>query len=247
MGIKLTIEVKNLTKTFKNNNSEKTVLDNLNITFEDKEFICLLGHSGCGKTTLLRLIGGLDEPSSGEILEDGKPVKGPSTDRGFIFQQYSLFPWMTVFDNVMFPLRVKGADEEDSKRRVKEYLKGVELEQAADLYPYQLSGGMQQRVALIRTMINHPKTVLMDEPFSALDMLTKHDLQDKLLTAINKYNTIIFVTHDISEATYLADKIVVMGKTNGEIKDIIDVDVPRPRKRNDPKLLAIQDKVSEYL
>ena len=115
----MTIEVKNLTKTFKNNdNEEKTVLDNLNITFEDKKFVCLLGHSGCGKTTLLRLIGGLDSPSSGEILDDGKPITGPSTNRGFIFQQYSLFPWMTVFDNVMFPLRVKGDDEEKSKQRV---------------------------------------------------------------------------------------------------------------------------------
>ncbi|OWT32497.1 nitrate ABC transporter ATP-binding protein [Methanobrevibacter sp. 87.7] len=245
----MTIEIKNLTKTFKNNNDneEKTVLDNLNLTFEDKKFICLVGHSGCGKTTLLRLIGGLDNPSSGEILEDGKLVNGPSTNRGFIFQQYSLFPWMTVFDNVMFPLRVKGDVEEKSKQRVEAYLKGVGLESAKDLYPYQLSGGMKQRVALIRTLINHPKTVLMDEPFSALDMLTKHDLQDKLLTAVSKYNTIIFVTHDISEATYLADEIVVMGRSGGEIKDIINVDVPRPRKRNDPELLKIQDEISEYL
>lgn len=244
----MTIEVKNLTKTFKNNNNEeKTVLDNLNITFDNRKFICLLGHSGCGKTTLLRLIGGLDSPSSGEILDDGKPIIGPSTNRGFIFQQYSLFPWMTVFDNVMFPLRVKGDDEEKSKQRVEAYLKGVELEGAKDLYPYQLSGGMKQRVALIRTLINHPKTVFMDEPFSALDMLTKHDLQDKLLTAVGKYNTIIFVTHDVSEATYLADEIVVMGRNGGEIKDIIEVDVPRPRKRNDPELLKIQDKISEYL
>ncbi|WP_040681620.1 ABC transporter ATP-binding protein [Methanobrevibacter boviskoreani] len=243
----MTIEVKNLTKTFKNNEEENKVLDNLNITFEDNKFICLLGHSGCGKTTLLRLIGGLDKPTSGEIQQDGKPIKGPSTDRGFIFQQYSLFPWMTVFDNVMFSLKVRGDNDEESRRRVEAYLQGVGLEDSKDLYPYQLSGGMQQRVALIRTMINHPNTVLMDEPFSALDMLTKHDLQEKLLDSLGKYNTILFVTHDVSEATFLADQIVVMGRHGGEVKDVIDIDMPHPRKRNDPKLLAIQDKISEYL
>ena len=140
----MTIEVKNLTKTFKNNEEENKVLDNLNITFEDNKFICLLGHSGCGKTTLLRLIGGLDKPTSGEIQQDGKPIKGPSTDRGFIFQQYSLFPWMTVFDNVMFSLKVRGDNDEESRRRVEAYLQGVGLEVSKDLYPDQLSGGMQQ-------------------------------------------------------------------------------------------------------
>lgn len=246
----MAINIKNVSKTFKQKNDEKlNVLKNIDLDIEDKEFVCLLGPSGCGKTTLLRIIAGLDEADTGEVTDNNGLVKGPSSDRGFIFQQYSLFPWMTVLDNVLFGLNISNPDKkEENIQYAKNYLKSVGLEDFVDSYPHQLSGGMKQRVAIVRTLLNHTPVQLMDEPFSALDVLTRHNLQEQLIGVWKKFEpTIVFVTHDVDEAVFLADKIVIMDKNPGKIKEIFDIDLERPRKRESLEFIKLQEKVVDIL
>lgn len=244
----MTIEIKNLSKTFKTHGKEVFALRNLNLNIENKDFVCLLGPSGCGKTTLLRLIGGLEKRNSGGILEDGKLITEPSNERGFVFQQYSLFPWLTVLDNVIFGLSLEKSSKEENIRRAKTYLKSVGLENTENLYPHELSGGMKQRVAIVRSLVNKPKTLLMDEPFSALDIQNRHKLQDELVRIWQKTEqTIIFVTHDVDEAVFLSDHIVLMGKNPGHIKEIYNNKLPRPRNRNSKGFLTIQNHITELL
>ncbi|MDR2623151.1 MAG: ABC transporter ATP-binding protein [Methanobrevibacter sp.] len=244
----MTIEIKNLNKTFKTHEKEVFALRDVDLTIETKDFVCLLGPSGCGKTTLLRLIGGLEEGDSGEILDDGKPIVEPSNERGFVFQQYSLFPWLTVLDNVTFGLDLKNGSKEENIKRAKTYLRSVGLENTEKLYPHELSGGMKQRVAIIRSLVNKPKTLLMDEPFSALDIQNRHKLQEQLVRIWQKTEkTIIFVTHDVDEAVFLADHIVLMGKNPGHIKEVYNNKLPRPRNRNSKEFLAIQNHTMELL
>ncbi|MDR2830521.1 MAG: ABC transporter ATP-binding protein [Methanobrevibacter sp.] len=244
----MVIEIKNLNKTFKNHGKEVFALKDLNLKIESKDFVCLLGPSGCGKTTLLRLIGGLEKGDNGEILEDGKLVTEPSNERGFVFQQYSLFPWLTVLDNVIFGLSLGKSSKEENIRRAKTYLKSVGLKNTENLYPHELSGGMKQRVAIVRSLVNKPKTLLMDEPFSALDIQNRHNLQDELVRIWQKTErTIIFVTHDVDEAVFLSDHIVLMGKNHGHIKEIYNNKLPRPRNKNSKEFLAIQNHITELL
>ena len=246
----MVIQVKNVNKSFKQEDGDILhVLDNINLDIKDREFICLLGPSGCGKTTLLRIIAGLDEPDSGEVNDSAGLIKGPSRDRGFIFQQYSLFPWMTVLDNVVFGLNMCYPDKkEENLESAKRYLQRVGLEDFQNSYPYQLSGGMKQRVAIIRSLLNHTPVQLMDEPFSALDMQTRHTLQEQLIGVWKRFkNTIVFVTHDVDEAIYLADKIVIMDKNPGKIKEVFDVDMPRLRKRESEEFIKIQEEVLDKL
>ena len=195
----MTIEIKNINKSFKTRgNSLLPVLEDINLTIDDGELVCLLGPSGCGKTTLLRLIAGLDKPTSGEIVANGEVVKKPSGDRAVIFQQYSLFPWLNVLQNVMYGLERSGKhSKEENIAAAERYLKSVGLIDFKDSYPHELSGGMKQRVAIIRSLLNHSSILLMDEPFSAVDMQNRHSLQEQLIGVWKRFeNTIVFVTHD---------------------------------------------------
>jgi len=244
----LTIKIKNINKSYNAHEKEVEVLENINLTIEDGEFICLLGPSGCGKTTLLRLIAGLEKPDSGEIYDDGKLVEKPSKNRGFIFQQYSLFPWLKVIDNVMFGLNLNNNSKEENLESAKRYLQRVGLIDFANSYPHQLSGGMKQRVAIIRSLLNHTPVLLMDEPFSALDMQNRHKLQEQLIGVWKRFeNTIVFVTHDVDEAVYLADKIVVMDKDPGRIKEIVEVTLTRLRNRESMEFIKVQEEVKNLL
>ncbi len=244
------IEVKNINKSFiSKKNEQLSVLKDINLTIDDGELVCLLGPSGCGKTTLLRLIAGLDQPTSGEIIANGEKVVEPSGDRAVIFQQYSLFPWLTVLQNVTFGLEMtnKGSKEENIET-AERYLTRVGLIDFKDSYPHELSGGMKQRVAIIRSLLNHSPILLMDEPFSALDMQNRHKLQEQLIGVWKRFeNTIVFVTHDVDEAVYLADKIVIMDKNPGRINKIIEVDIERPRKRDSKEFIALQESIVENL
>ena len=245
----MTIEIKNICKSFEGKNKNLSVLKDINLTINDGELICLLGPSGCGKTTLLRLIAGLEQPSSGEIIANGEVVKKPSGDRAVIFQQYSLFPWLTVLQNVTFGLEMtnKGTKEENIAA-AERYLESVGLIDFKDSYPHELSGGMKQRVAIIRSLLNHSPILLMDEPFSAVDMQTRHKLQEQLIGVWKRFkNTIVFVTHDVDEAVYLADKIVILDKNPGRIASIVEVDIERPRRRDSKEFIQIQDSIVKDL
>ncbi len=246
----MSIEVKNINKSFKSKKTDNlSVLEGINLHIDDGEFVCLLGPSGCGKTTLLRLIAGLDQPSSGEIIANGDKVDKPSGDRAVIFQQYSLFPWLTVLQNVTFGLEMtKKESKEENIAAAERYLTSVGLIDFKDSYPHELSGGMKQRVAIIRSLLNHSPILLMDEPFSALDMQNRHKLQEQLIGVWKRFeNTIVFVTHDVDEAVYLADKIVIMGKNPGRIENVVEVDMERPRKRDSQEFIALQDSIVENL
>ena len=244
------IEVKNINKSFiSKKNDQLSVLKDINLNIDDGELVCLLGPSGCGKTTLLRLIAGLDQPTSGEIIANGEKVVEPSGDRAVIFQQYSLFPWLTVLQNVTFGLEMtKKGSKEENIETAERYLTRVGLIDFKDSYPHELSGGMKQRVAIIRSLLNHSPILLMDEPFSALDMQNRHKLQGQLIGVWKRFeNTIVFVTHDVDEAVYLADKIVIMDKNPGRINKIIEVDIERPRKRDSKEFIALQESIVENL
>ena len=244
----MSIEIKNINKSFDGRGKNLSVLENINLEINDGELICLLGPSGCGKTTLLRLIAGLDQPTSGEIVANGELVEKPSGDRAVIFQQYSLFPWLTVLQNVTFGLEISGGSKEENIQAAERYLKSVGLLEFKDSYPHELSGGMKQRVAIIRSLLNHSPILLMDEPFSALDMQNRHKLQSQLIGVWKRFeNTIVFVTHDVDEAVYLADKIVIMGKNPGRIDKVIEVDIERPRKRDSKEFIALQESIVENL
>lgn len=245
----LAIDVKKVSKTYIRKEENFTVLNNVDLHIDDGEFICFLGPSGCGKTTLLRIIAGLEKADEGEVYDREELITGPSKERGFIFQQYSLFPWLNVLDNVLFGLKSnEKSNKAENLATAEEYIKRVGLSEFKYNYPHELSGGMKQRVAIIRSLVNHPPILLMDEPFSAVDMLTRHSLQDQLTDIWKKSNsTILFVTHDIDEAIYLADKIVIMDKNPGRIQDIIEVPFERPRQRESEEILKFQDKIESKL
>ncbi len=245
----LAIDIKNVSKSFiTKEKGDFQAIENVDLHIDDGELICLLGPSGCGKTTLLRIVAGLEKPEIGEVYDHNGLVTGPNKDRGFIFQQYSLFPWLTVLDNVMFGLNLSGKSKEDNLEAAKRYLDRVGLSDFKDSYPHELSGGMKQRVAIIRSLLNHTPILLMDEPFSAVDMQNRHSLQEQLIGVWKRFNsTILFVTHDVDEAIYLADRIVVMDRNPGRIKEIVKVDLPHPRVRNSDEFLKFQADVEELL
>ena len=246
----MAIEVKNINKSFESmTNEDLVVLKDINLHIDDGEFVCFLGPSGCGKTTLLRLIAGLDQPTSGEIVADGEVVEKPSGDRTVIFQQYSLFPWFTVLQNVVFGLQMtKNGTKKEYIEAAERYLESVGLIDFKDSYPHELSGGMKQRVAIIRSLLNHSPILLMDEPFSALDMQNRHKLQEQLIGVWKRFeNTIVFITHDVDEAIFLADKIVILDRNPGRIAKIVEVDMERPRNRESKEFLELLDSIVEQL
>jgi NitT/TauT family transport system ATP-binding protein len=211
------------------------------------EFISLVGASGCGKTTLLRIVDGLMAPSSGQVRIDGRAVRGPGPDRGFVFQQDALLPWRTVLDNVIFGLEVQGSSKAAARQRADEFLRLVGLASFTHHYPHELSGGMRQRANLARALCIDPDVLLMDEPFAALDAQTRELMQAELLRIWRaNRKTVLFVTHQIDEAVYLADRVVVMTSRPGQIKAILDVDIPRPRDlgvKRTPRFLELVDAI----
>lgn len=238
------IQVEKVTKSFPvKNGQDKIVLNNLDFTINDNEFMCLLGPSGCGKSTLLRLISGLDNVTSGKIIIDGEEINGPSDESAFVFQNYALFPWMKVGENVEFGMKINNMfSKEERSKRVKEYLKYVHLEGYEDRYIHQLSGGMKQRVAIARALVMEPKILFMDEPFGALDTFTRIDLQNLLLDIKATRNiTFVFVTHDIEEAIYLADSIAIMNSNTGLINSVLKIDKSQTKNRTGSVFNAYRD------
>jgi len=224
------IVLRDVRKTFALRNEEFVALDGISLDIADNEFVTAVGPSGCGKSTLMNILAGLEEPSAGEALVDGRPVDGPGPERGVIFQQYALFPWLTVRQNVEFGLRTAGVAKAERRERAEYFIRMVGLEQFADALPKMLSGGMKQRCAIARAYAVNPSILLMDEPFGALDALTRVKLQEQLLaTWSREKRTVVFITHDVDEAVFLANRVVVMAARPGRVFDVIDVDLPYPR------------------
>jgi NitT/TauT family transport system ATP-binding protein len=228
-------------------NEEFIALDGISLDIADNEFVTVVGPSGCGKSTLMNILAGLDTPTSGRALVDGMDVVGPGPERGVIFQQYALFPWLTVRKNVEFGLKVAGLDATERRERADYFIRMVGLEQFADALPKMLSGGMKQRCAIARAYAVNPSILLMDEPFGALDALTRVTLQEQLLdTWSREKRTVMFITHDVDEAVFLANRVVVMAARPGRIYDVIDVDLPYPRTeeaRLSPEFAELRNRV----
>ena len=226
----MTLSIRNLEKTYFNPyaNAHVTVIRDLSLTVERGEFVSVVGPSGCGKTTMLNMVAGFIPRSGGDILLDGKSVSGPGADRGVVFQSFALFPWKTVLDNVGFGPRMRGVPKPERDRIAREYLALVGLSEAADRYPNELSGGMQQRVGVVRALANEPDVLLMDEPFASVDAQTRMTLQEELTRIWQERRpTVIFITHDVPEAVFLGTRVVVLSK--GRVLDDIPIDLPRPR------------------
>ena len=242
------IVVSNVSKVFQTADRELVALKDINLEIPQGQFVCLLGPSGCGKSTLLNAVAGFAPPTSGTITADGKLVTGPGPERGMVFQEYALFPWMTVADNIGFGLRIQGQSAAATSARVEELLAMLALADFRHRYPKDLSGGMRQRVAIARVLALDSPIMLMDEPFGALDALTRRNLQDELLrlwAALNK--TILFVTHSIEEALYLADRIVVMTYRPGTVKRDVLVDLPRLRDPADAAFNALKRELGQLV
>lgn len=227
--------------------SEFCALDRVSLTVDAGEFISFVGPSGCGKSTLLRLITGLATPSSGEVLVGGEKISGPSAERGLVFQDPNLFPWLSVRRNIQCGLVARGVLA-DKKHEVDEFIRLVGLESFANSFPHHLSGGMAQRVALARALINHPKVLLLDEPLGALDAFTRMRMQDEVLRIWQtRGTTMLLVTHDVDEAIYMSDSIVLMSPRPGRVERIIPVDIPRPRDRSSPEFLRLRGEILSLL
>ncbi|HWR06477.1 ABC transporter ATP-binding protein [Sporomusa sp.] len=239
------IEINNLCKSFQDTQGESLdVLVDVNLEIAAGEFLCLLGPSGCGKTTLMNLMAGFEKPTQGTLTIDGLPVSRPDPKHITIFQDYGLFPWRNVLGNVVFGLEAKGMNKKAAKEKAEEYLELVGLSQFSRSFPGQLSGGMKQRVAIARALAVEPDIIFMDEPFAALDAFTRYRLQDEVLRIwAEKKPTIIFVTHDIDEAVYLAQRLAIMTPNPGRIQRIIDIKLPRPCNRGDAGLVAYRQQV----
>lgn len=245
------LDVQNLTKVFESRGKETVALRDVSFSTHRREFVCVIGPSGCGKSTLIRILAGLEEQTSGKVLLDGKPVTGPGRDRGMVFQTYTLFPWLTVKKNVMFGLEVNGLGKSEADVQARQWLDLVGLSKFADSYPHQLSGGMKQRVAIVRALANQPRILLMDEPFGALDAQTRARMQAHLLEIWRKIDiTIVFITHDLDEAIFLADRILALKPHPGEVLELIEVPVPRPRPdnvTNTEEFLATRRRLEELI
>jgi len=221
-----------IVKVFKDRKrgTDMLAIDDVTLKLPQKEFLCLLGPSGCGKSTLLNMIAGFEFPTSGTVTVAGKPVTGPGAERGMVFQQANLMPWLPVWDNVAFSLKLQGKSQAERRRAAQPFIDTVKLTGFENHYPSELSGGMAQRVGIARALLLNPTVILMDEPFAALDAQTKLEMQEELVTLWQRYeSTIVFVTHSVDEALILATKVAVMTHRPGRIRELIDVALPRPR------------------
>ena len=240
-----TLSIQNVNKSFTVDGQKVDVLKDINLEVQEGEFIAIVGHSGCGKSTLLKIIAGLEKNDTGLVTVDGKEVNGPGMDRGMIFQEHRLFPWMSIEKNVQ--LGLKGLSKEEKTKLSNQYLELVKLSEFKKAYPSQLSGGMSQRAAIARSLVSQPEVLLLDEPFGALDALTKIELQEELLKIREWFhNTMLMVTHDIEEAVYLADRIVVMSARPGRIKDVIKVELGTYRDRGGSDFAHYKKKIFDY-
>ncbi|MDR1955606.1 MAG: ABC transporter ATP-binding protein [Treponema sp.] len=242
------IEVKDIRKTFPQaDGPDIVVLDTISLRFNPGEFISLIGPSGCGKSTLLRLIAGLNTPDSGTIDLDGELIRAPGYERGLVFQDPTLFPWKTIYENIAFGLRARGVYR-TGKQKIPEFFKLVGLEGFEKSYPHHLSGGMAQRAALARALVNDPKVLLLDEPLGALDAFTRMNMQDEILKIWERRRmTSLMVTHDVDEAIYMADRIVVMSARPAKIEQVITVEIGRPRRRDDPNFMELRARILQIL
>lgn len=245
------LEVRDLYKQFKGLNGPVTALKNINLKIHKREFVCVIGPSGCGKSTLIRILAGLEQPTSGQVLLNGEPVSRPGPERGMVFQGYTLFPWLTVKQNIMFGLRESGYDTSSAEQEARQWIDLIGLSRFENSYPHQLSGGMKQRVAIARALANRPKVLLMDEPFGALDAQTRAKMQAYLLEIWKNIDiTVFFITHDLDEAVYLADRILVLKANPGEIEELVEVPVPQPRSPEQflsPEFLATKRHIEHLI
>ena len=249
------VQIKDVCKVYPTKNGPFTVLDGVNLSVYEGEFICVIGHSGCGKSTLLNMVSGFAHPTSGDVLVDGSPVTKPGPDRMVVFQNYALLPWRTAFENVYLAVNAVHPNKPEAEKRaiVREHLAMVGLAEAADKKPPQLSGGMKQRVSIARALAIRPKVMILDEPFGALDAITKEELQEELLKIWNDHKcTVLMITHDIDEALFLADRLVMM--TNGphaKIGEVLDIPFARPRDRarimEDPQYYQLRNYALDFL
>ena len=242
------LEMKNVGKIFSQNGRSIEALRGANLRVKKGEFICLIGASGCGKSTLLRTAAGFEAATSGDNLMWGMPITAPGPSRGMVFQDYGLFPWLNVRDNIGFGPKSRGRPKAEKKETADRFIELVGLQKFADVYPHQLSGGMKQRVAIARVLANNANILLMDEPFGALDALTREQLQNELLQIWKRTGvTTIFVTHSVEEAVLLADRVLVMSAGPGRIDSDIRIDLPRPRDVSSPEFNALRRDVARRL
>ena len=244
------IRLQDVTKQFWHEKARRrvTALDGVGLHVARNEFVCVLGPSGCGKSTLLNLVGGFERPSSGRVLFDGRDVTAPGPDRGVVFQDHALFPWLTARQNVEFGLRHAGVPSGERAAVADEFLRMVGLNGFADARPHALSGGMRQRVALARVLALEPKALLMDEPFGALDALSRNRLQDELIRIWESHRTtVLFVTHSVEEAAYLADRVVLLGPAPSSLRGDVPVPVARPRRRRSGEMREIEARLGREL
>jgi NitT/TauT family transport system ATP-binding protein len=247
------LEVADLSKSFSAPGRPPTVaLDRVSFQVHRRELMCVIGPSGCGKSTLARLVAGLEPATGGQMLLDGKPIHGPGSDRGMVFQSYTLFPWLTVLRNVMFGMEVgSGMSSGEAEREARMWLEVVGLTKFVAAYPHQLSGGMKQRAAIARALANRPRMLLMDEPFGALDAQTRCQMQSYLLQIWRQVDiTILFITHDLDEAVYLADRILILDAHPGRVREVMEVAVPRPRSAEQflsPAFIAARHHLEELI
>lgn len=246
MSFETLLEIVSVDRTYVDSGANTVeALKNINLTIRKGEFISIIGPSGCGKTTLLRLLAGLDAPEAGKISLEGEEITAPDPQRGYVFQQSSLFPWLTVEKNIAAGLKARGVYQEN-KAEVARFIELIGLQGFEKSYPHQISGGMAQRVAIARALINRPVALLLDEPMGALDTFSRADLQDKLLELWERDGTTtILVTHDVDEAIYVSDRMVIMTPRPGKISEILDVRLPRPRQRGAAEFLALRKNILE--
>ena len=235
------VTIRDLSKSFTLNRASLPVLQGLNLGIRPGESLAVVGPSGCGKTTLLRILAGLERPDRGEVLIDGRPVHGVGTERAIIFQEPRLLPWLTVLGNVAFGLEARGIPRTKAQLQARHYIRLVGLTEFEDAYPTQLSGGMAQRVGIARALTVQPEILLLDEPLGALDAMTRITMQDELARIWREQQvTMILVTHDLEEAIFLADRVLVMPREKGTVPRLIDIDLPRPRDRSEAGFVAMR-------
>lgn len=245
------LQIQGVSKVFSQKGQTVTALENTTFDVVDQEIVTILGPSGCGKSTLLKIIAGLTEPSSGLVTLNGREIKGPGADRGMVFQAYTLFPWLTVAQNIEFGLKLKKMDKAKRREIVQHYLEVIGLAKFGSMYPNNLSGGMKQRVAIARALANDPEVLLMDEPFGALDAQTRMVMQELLLNVWEEsHKTILFVTHDIDEAIFMGDRVYVMTARPGRLKAEIPVPLPRPRSfemKTSTEFVRLKEEILELI
>lgn len=238
----------NINKTFQNDGEVLQVLEDINLSVSEGEFVSLLGPSGCGKTTLLTIVAGFQPATSGEIYVNNALVKGAGPDRGFVFQNYALFPWMTIRDNILFPMKQLKMEKTEREELLDELLEVAHLKGKEKLYPHQISGGMKQRTSVVRALATKPEVLLMDEPLGALDFQMRKNLQKEIEGIwLKEKTTVLMVTHDIDEAIYLSDRVVVMSTDKGRVMLDLSIELDRPRNRNDAQYKAYTDLLTNTL